>query len=695
MYPVPETWSTFRAIPGILLLAAAGASGTDSAGAEKARSLNADLLIAGGTESGCAAAVQAARMGVESIVLVTDGRWLGGQFSSQGLVAIDENANVGGTRHKLPIPRSGLFKETIERIEELNRRKHGRARPGNTRVITTCRPADAAQVFADPVQPYVESGQLTIVHHRYAVQAEVDENHRLQAVHFAKVDDPQEEPVLTVRARLTIDASDWGEVIQAAGAEYEFGPDLKSKYGEPEAPASRDEYPVTDMNPITYTMVIVETGEHRPIPEPEHYDVRKYDKLPYPQRHDFFYTSRRIVDHYNHREVRGPDVILLCYPGHDYPLDVLPEHVAEALEADEPGASKRNIVEMTRRQRQIVFEDAKQHSLGQLYWLQTVLHDRLKDKTHSFRRFVLSDEFGTPDRLPPKPYIREGLRLKALYMMRQQDSLPLGKDSDNYAQVWYHDTVGAWQFEYDFHPTKRKFLTGERSGPWQATFRPLRNWGPPYSGKATFPLRSLIPKRVDGLLAAQHNLGFSSIVSSALRLHDHSMAIGQAAGAAAAVSLERNVPPRAIPFDRQLLTAVQRGLCRRGEEAQPAMLWPFRDLAPEHPAFVPANLLAATGGLPLGPSDVDFQAAEPASSEWREQVVQLSLRTREAAGAKPSVPRGEMTRGEFVIAWWKQIRDLPEKPFPRKAAGDADGDEIPDAEDALPFDRDNDNTIDF
>ncbi len=45
-------------------------TGIRSLGSEKV--IDADLLIVGGGESGCAAAVQAARMGVKRIVLVND-----------------------------------------------------------------------------------------------------------------------------------------------------------------------------------------------------------------------------------------------------------------------------------------------------------------------------------------------------------------------------------------------------------------------------------------------------------------------------------------------------------------------------------------------------------------------------------------------------------------------------------------------
>ena len=54
-----------------------------------------DLLIVGGTESGWAAAMRAARLGVPSITIVHDGEWLGGQFTEQALACVDENKGVG------------------------------------------------------------------------------------------------------------------------------------------------------------------------------------------------------------------------------------------------------------------------------------------------------------------------------------------------------------------------------------------------------------------------------------------------------------------------------------------------------------------------------------------------------------------------------------------------------------------------
>ena len=686
-------------------------TGQDTSRGQSVGAIEADLLIVGGTESGWAAAIQAARMGVQRIVLVNDIEWLGGQFTAEALVAIDENRSEEETQRRQQgrqpsIPRSGLFKELTDRIEQFNQAKYGRATPGNTTVRTTCRPAEAEAIFRAMIEPYVDSGQIRILLNYYPVAAGLaDDQRTLREVRFRSTVVAADEVI--VRAGMTIDASDFGDVIQLSGAAFDYGPDLRSDYGEPLAPQWRENYPRTDMNPITYCMILEEGDGERSIDRPAYYDERRYynttritksefETLVWPHRPvDAFatvervYGSRRIVDPDGLAGVSGPRATLLCWFVQDYPLDVLPPHVAQALEADESGAASKSIVIMSRQQRQIVFDDAKRHSLGMLYHLQTTVHDRMADKTRSFRRLRLSDEFGTDDRLPHKPYVRESLRLRAMYMMREQDTHPLGESSETYARVMYHDGIACWQFEYDFHMTGRTFLPDDESGTaWASYFKPGRRWGPPYSGMCLFPLRSLIPERVDGLLGAQKNLGYSSVVSSAFRLHDQSVHIGQAAGAAAAVCLRHDVAPRAIPFDRGRLTEVRQSLCARLEGGAPLALWPFRDLTVDDPAFEAVNLLATAGVLPLAHDDVDFRPDENASDAWRRAVRDATTRVKHNVESIKRLQR-PLTRGEFARRWWRMIADLPDVPYARQSPNDADGDGLPDADDALPLDAEN------
>ncbi len=691
------------------------------------RELSTDLLIVGGTESGWAAAIQAARLGVPSITIVLDGEWLGGQFTEQALACVDENKGVGKVGWgvdwhpmKRSFHRSGLFKELMDRIEAHNTRRYGSPMPGRPfHGPSTFRPAEAEAVFRSMLQPYIDSGQVRLVTNRYPVRADVDRSAsrpRLTGLWFAPLQD--NEPDLHVRAAITIDASDWGEAIQVSGAAFECGPDPRSRYGEPSAPDDLRDFPPNEMNPITWAMVVVESDRETPIRRPRRFDDRNYPRvsrlsvaalrnlqwdrrlsvgsIPHwpdagkePARQLSVYTVRRIVDGTTSKQ--GRTAILLVYMnGQDYPLERLPQPVVDALEATEPGASRKNIVLMTREQRQIIFDDARQHSLGVLYHLQNFVHDRAADKTNSFRRFHLSSEFGTPDHLPPKPYIRESLRLKAMYMMREQD----GRNRDGptkewarerFAEVLYPDGVFCWQFHYDFHRTGRAYLKEEGpAGPWIDYHKPNRHTKF-LSDRSVFPLRSLIPQEMDGLLGAQKNVGYSSIVSAAIRLHDQCIAIGQAAGATAAVSLKQHRHPRTLPFDRTGLEAIRHALCGEVPDAVPLLLWPFRDLAPGHPAFVAINRLAARGSLPIQTYQVDFRPDDRADRAWRQKVVELSAATKQLPMSLEAPDSAEMTRGEFCRRWWNLIRRLPDRNFERLTPSDADGDGIPDHDDPLPF----------
>ncbi len=691
-----------------------------------------ELLVVGGTESGWAAAIQAARLGVRSVTIVHDGDWLGGQFTEQALACVDENKGVGKVGWgvdwhpmKRSFHRSGLFKELMDRIEAFNTRKYGASMPGRPyHGPSTFRPAEAEAIFRQMLQPFLDSGQVRLITNRYPVAADVDNatlHPRLTGVHFATLGSRNTD--LHVRAKMTIDASDWGEAIQVAGAGYECGPDAQSRYHEPSAPVDLSNNPLSEMNPITWAMIVEEAKRDAPVERPQRYDDRNFVRtsqlslatmkgLPWDRpvklgsichwpdfgkqspRQLSIYTVRRIVDGTTSNDHRTS--ILLNYMlGQDYPLERLPQHVIDALEADEQGASKKNIVRMSRAQRRIIFDDAKRHSLCLLHHLQNFVHDAAPDSSNSFRHFRLSDEFGTPDRLPPKPYIRESLRLKAMYMMREQD----GRNADGFtkvlarerfARVLYPDGIFCWQFHYDFHRTGRAYLKQSddglswgNSGPWIDFEKPGRNTSY-VSDRCVFPMRSLIPEAMDGLLGAQKNLGYSSIVCAAIRLHDQCIAAGQAAGATAAVAIRHGISARSIPYDRELIEEVRHAVCGEVLNAEPLLIWPYRDLPTAHAAFVAINRLAALRIIPLEIRRVDFRPDERATNEWQRSLLENVTGRFDALDLSSSLHE-EISRADFCRSLWDAVHDLRLQPWVRLSDRDADNDGIVDAEDPLPF----------
>ena len=647
----------------VLLLAISAVS----ASAAKEQRLKVDLLIVGGTESGCAAAVQAARMGVPRIALVNDIEWLGGQFSAEALGAIDEN-RAHGYDGTVPIPRSGLFRDVIDSIERCNREQFsGVSRPGNTRVITTCRPRDAEKVFRQLLAPYEEHKQIQRFSH-YTVESVQKSADRITGATFV-LNDRQSR--LLIEARMTIDASDWGDLIQLAGAAWDAGVDTQADYQEPSAP--QDVEAPNDMNPITWCLIVEEQPTETLLPRPAMYDERSFLGTWNWIKEDFAYTTRRLVDGHGFK-LPHPDLLLINNPNIDYPVDRYPQHVAAQLEASERGASKKSIVALRPAQREIVFDDAKQHSLSYFYYLQ--------QNFPRFRKLALSSEFGTPDKLPPKPYVRESLRLMAKHVVREQEVLGMDGRS-NYATTMFPDAVFSWQFELDFHPTKRHFLTeAKESGPWEATFRGNRRFGRGGTGRAIFPLRSLIPQQVVGLLGGQKNLGYTSIVGSSCRLHDQSMHAGQASGAVAAVCLRHNEEPSDYFLRPERMAEIWTALIDPREGAGLAV-WPFADVDPKHPAFAAIQQMALRRLFNLTQFDTAFRPDEPATDTWVAEIMETIRRTGYmiASDKLPNVPT---TRGDVAVALWDVIKSQS-IPLKRLKPDDADADGIPDASDPLPF----------
>lgn len=615
-----------------------------------------DLLVVGGTESGCAAAVQAARMGIKKIALVNDIEWLGGQFSSEGLGAIDENRGHGYDG-SVPIPRSGIFREVIDAIEEKNAELYGGVRrPGNTRVITTSRPIVSEQVFRELLAPYENNGQVLRLSN-YSVGSVLMSDDRVLGVKFTGPAGEQ----LTVRATLTIDASDWGDVIKGSGAEWDAGLDSEAEYNEPSAPVSGE--PATDMNPITWCMILEQQNEPVLYPKPAGYDPAFFSGKWGWIDEDFAYTTRRLVDGQGHEEIDHPDVLLINNPNIDYPLDAWPKSVADALEATEQGASKKNLVAMTRAQREIVFADARNHTLKYYYHLQ--------QNFPRFRQMALSREFGSDDHLPPKPYIRESLRLVARHIIREQEVVGF-EDRSNYATVMFPDAVFCWQFELDFHPTQRKWISSDGdSGPWEASFRGNRRFGRNGTGRAVFPLRALLPKSVKGLIGAQKNLGYTSIVSSSCRLHDQSIHAGQAAGAVAAVSLQENAEPGHTAH----LPAIWSSLLD-SQHGAPMAIWPFSDVDPLDPDFAVIQQLALRRVLGLSASETAFLPDQPADKAWVARVVSTVKQRGYQFSKTIELP---ITRRETARQVWAELQSqlVPtsyfQQPIPWQANPRLDG----------------------
>jgi FAD dependent oxidoreductase len=119
--------------------------------------------------------------------------------------------------------------------------------------------------------------------------------------------------------------------------------------------------------------------------------------------------------------------------------------------------------------------------------------------------------------------------------------------------VKYPDSVGVGAYRIDLHPSTRG-----------------RNYIDVPSYPFQVPLGSLIPVRVDNLLAAAKNIGTTHVTNGCYRLHPVEWNVGEAAGSLAAYCIEKRLIPRQVRNDPSHLSDFQRVLEDQGFELD----WP-------------------------------------------------------------------------------------------------------------------------
>ncbi|MGX5819261.1 FAD-dependent oxidoreductase [Chitinophaga lutea] len=319
-----------------------------------------DLLIVGGGASGTMAGIQAARMGVKTLI-VEETTWLGGMLTSAGVAAIDGN-------HRLP---SGLWGEFRAKLYDY----YGGANEVKTGWVSNT-------LF----EPHVGNGLL-----RQMTAAEP--NLRIEFnTSFESLRRKNGQWTVTVRqgktsreitARLIIDATELGDVMAAAGAKYDIGMDSRSVTGEAIAPEAANDI----IQDLTYVAVLKDYGKgaDKTIPKPAGYD-------PAP-----FRLSCGIADPASSDAPQNNCEMMMGYgklPNGKYMIN-WPKHGNDYY---------LNIIEKSPAERTAALRDAKLHTLRFVYYLQTELGMK--------HIGIADDEFPTADKLPMIPYHRESRRVK-------------------------------------------------------------------------------------------------------------------------------------------------------------------------------------------------------------------------------------------------------------------------------------------
>lgn len=593
------------------------------------RTVECEILIAGGGLGGVAAALAACSRG-RRVVLTEETDWLGGQLTAQGVSAPDEHRTIeqfGGTRRYMELRRLIRAHYRAEYVLAPDSLEAEAFNPGGGWVSRLCHePKAALGAIEAMLAPHVEAGRLTVLLRHRAVLGE-SEHDRVTAITFR---DLESDDRLRVVAGYFIDATELGDLLPLTGTEYVSGAEARSHTGEP---AAREAAAPECVQSFTYPFAVeYRPGESHLVPEPEDYALNR-ERQPYTFAHVYhdgrgvltyrmfsqgeggvapFWTYRRLIAAENFADPRlANDVAMINWPGNDFRhgnlIDRSPEEALETL----------------RR--------AKRLGLGFCRWLQT--EAPRDDGGRGYPELLLrADVMGTEDGLAKHPYIRESRRLRARRTIQEQAIAAAYQPGARAA--FMIDSVGLGWYAIDIHPGQH-----EEKIPPEAT-RPFQ-----------IPLGALVPVRVENLLAGCKNLGTTHITNGAYRLHPIEWNIGEAAGALAAYCLERGVRPAAVALKPELLQPFQQRLVEEGVPLD----WHV-DVPLEHPAFTATQLLSAWTLWPADPDRLEFRPDErmdrlAAADLVRERCPQLMPRV---ADRLPDPP----TRGDLAIVWFGALREM-------------------------------------
>jgi hypothetical protein len=527
----------------------------------RAREIAADVVVCGGGLGGCAAALAALRTG-KSVVLTEPTDWIGGQLTSQA-VPPDEhpwieqfgcNASYRALRDGIRAYYRDHYPLTPTAL------KNQRLNPGNGGVSALCHePRVALSVLTALLAPYASGGRLTVLLEHEPTGADADGD-RVRAVAVRDRNTGHERVLV---APYVIDATELGDVLPLAGVEHVNGAEARGATGEPHAPelAQPDNQQAftccfavdyvegadfTIEQPAEYAFWRDYTPELRPGWPGKLLSLTATHPITRePRPHEFdprgagagLWVYRRIADPANFAPgaYAGP-ITLVNWPQNDYWLGPL-----IGVSADEAATH---------------IARAKQLSLSLLYWLQTEA-PRPDGGTGWPGLRLRKDLVGTEDGLAKHPYIRESRRIRAEFTVTEDH---VGTDARRerlgrreVEAERFEDSVGVGSYRIDLHPsTGGDNYIDVSSLPFQV------------------PLGALIPVRVENLLPACKNLGVTHITNGCYRLHPVEWAIGEAAGALAAFSLDRKETPRGVRNTQARLAEFQAALRAQGVETD----WP-------------------------------------------------------------------------------------------------------------------------
>jgi hypothetical protein len=493
-----------------------------------------DVIIAGGGTGGFAAAVQAARMGC-NVLLVEETDWLGGQMSAAGVATMDEGT-VGIRNH-------GIYQEFYHKADEYYKSI------GET--VGTCywnsescavEPSVGKVLIYDMIKEVNKLGKGHVDVMLYTKVVEVfKQGDKINAVKIEKGLSGAKKTE-KIACKILVDATEYGDVIPLTGARYRIAKHVSGSIEH-----------ASKVQDFTWTAIVKEYSAG----VPEELKVKTPPKGYEAYKRHLSYIKRHTADDYNvyanptswntvayyrglpNSETKGIDEYTtkteLNIAQNDVPVSVGDIEVPEL----------RWKKEMELRKKTLSLIYYMQNELG-LNWSVDV-----SQKYDSPYNVWLTNKMVTdfPDlkpyeavlkHFPVMPYVRESRRIVGLHTLISSEIDRTKKP------VPFRDAISINDYPEDLHGSKRPQDLDIDIDPAASSAAESHDWDS-RTGAFYVPMRSFIPEKIDGFLAAEKNISQSRLVNGATRLQPSTMLNGQAVGNIAALSVKLGVQPRNVP----------------------------------------------------------------------------------------------------------------------------------------------------
>ena len=551
-----------------------------------------DVVVVGGTPAGITTAIAVAREGKSCLILERT-EHIGG-LPVNGLGATDI-----GTRGAT----TGLFEQFVALNKAYYIEQYGEESPQVQHSSNGYHfePHVAAKSFEKMINQ-VSSGKIVILTQRQfdsEPRYVVKNVNQIESIRVLNRKTGDEEHY---KAKVFIDATYEGDLGAAAGVPYKLGREGAEEYNEPCAGKiyrwwkhGPDEYGTTyqgdnAIQAYNYRLCLTNNPDNRMLAiQPEHYNREEFVSLiddVLTGRNTDIRFSRVDAEKVEENKQRILNGERTSVPGDSWGIrklssmvqlpnmkvDANNQHLA-LISTDLP---EENWAWPTSgwAWRDSFAERLRSYTMGLLWFAQNdeglPIQFREACKEWGFAK----DEYQDNNGFPRQVYVREGRRLEGIHFFTANDALPI---KDEGRPPVYATSVTASHYALDSHAVRKRepgrvHLDGFFSHP---------------TAVYTVPYGVMVPKELDNLLfpvaVSGSHVGFST-----LRMEPCWMALGEAAGIAAVLTIDRAVSVRNIPMN-----VLQEKLLNNR-----ATLMYFEDLTPDDVNFIKVQQLALKGFFP-------------------------------------------------------------------------------------------------